>query len=331
MARYARLEVPGAVHHLVSRFVNNDFRFTGPLERRNYLSRVPRALQRSDWDPLSYCLMSSHNHWAGLAGSLPSASFIKPLHVGTATWLNRTQGRFGPVFADRHRSIVCDPQHAALVIAYIHNNPVRAGLVGDPADSDWSSHRAYLGLVKAPPWLNVERGLSACGFDSSPKGRVAFHEFVVAHSRDPRCDEFSAAGMASRRARLREILGASVECAWPALEGAPGRSVSTVLAPRGVAPAWVGDPADVLRVAADQLGFDVAGLSSRVRPRRVTAQRRLLLHLWTIHLGRRQSEMARLLGLSAAGASKLLRAARADWASMNRACSVLETLLRRQK
>src|SRR5688500_390704 len=179
MPRYARLEAPGVVHHLVSRFINEEYRFAGATERRNYLDRVPRALVRSDWSPRSYCVMSSHVHWGARAGHLPSASFIKPLHVGTAAWLNKIQGRLGPVFADRHRSIICDPQHAARLVAYIHNNPVRAGVVSDPADSDWSSHRAYLGLVEAPPWLDVEAGLLACGFEPTVSGRLAFHEFVV--------------------------------------------------------------------------------------------------------------------------------------------------------
>ena len=56
--------------------------------------------------------------------------------------------------------------------------------MADPADSPWTSHRAYLGLVEPPPWLPVERGLALCGFDASARGRLAFHEFVCAQRGD---------------------------------------------------------------------------------------------------------------------------------------------------
>src|SRR4029453_10084192 len=99
MPRFARLEAPGAVHHLVSRFVDEEFRLTNAFERDNYLRRVPSALARSDWSLLAYALMSSHLHWGGVAGHLPSASLMKPLHSGFAGWLNEHQSRLGPVFA----------------------------------------------------------------------------------------------------------------------------------------------------------------------------------------------------------------------------------------
>jgi hypothetical protein len=41
-----------------------------------------------------------------------------------------------------------------------NNNPVRARVVSSAAQSDWSSHRAYLGLQKAPSWLNTGYVLS---------------------------------------------------------------------------------------------------------------------------------------------------------------------------
>jgi hypothetical protein len=330
MPRFARLEAPGAVHHLVSRFVNEEYRLEVPGARREYLRRVPGALQRSDSRPLSYCLMSNHTHWGTHLGADPSANFVKPLHVGIAGWLNRVEDRLGPVFADRHRSIVCDPTHAALLIAYIHNNPVRAGVVRDPADSDWSSHRAYLGLAEAPPWLDVQAGLAICGFDTTPKGRLGFHEFVVSHSRDPRSDQFSASGVVRQRALIREVLGSSIECSWPTLEH-PSRLASTLFAPRHRLPVWPGDAEEVIALVAGVYGLDVSKVGSRVKDRAVVRLRRVLLHLWTCHMGRSQGEMGPLLGLSSSASSQLLRTGRADWKSIDEECAVLADLLRRGK
>lgn len=128
-------------------------------------------LAKTDWHPLAYALMSSHIHWAARSGREPARRFLQPLHTSFALWLNRTDHTLGPVFAARFAAIACSEEQAALVIAYIHNNPVRAGVVADPADSSWTSHRAYLGLEPLPPWLDVEQGLSLCGYSASPSGR----------------------------------------------------------------------------------------------------------------------------------------------------------------
>ncbi len=49
MPRYARLHAPGALVHVVGRFVNRAFLLAGPAERAVVLSRLPLALARSDW------------------------------------------------------------------------------------------------------------------------------------------------------------------------------------------------------------------------------------------------------------------------------------------
>lgn len=67
---------------------------------------------------LGYAVMSSHLHLVTRAGVAPSADFIKPLHVGFARWLNRHQGRFGPVFAERHATIQCGYARVARLLAY---------------------------------------------------------------------------------------------------------------------------------------------------------------------------------------------------------------------
>lgn len=98
------------------------------------------ATTRTDWAPLAFALMSSHPQWALEAGEQPSSAFVKPLNSGFAGYLKRTLHRLGPVFADRHRTISCTGDTAAALIAYIHNNPVRAGVVEDPRHSYWTSH-----------------------------------------------------------------------------------------------------------------------------------------------------------------------------------------------
>jgi len=62
--------------------------------------------------------------------------FMKELKQSFSIWYNRTHQRFGTLWAERFRSILVEdrPEVVRTVAAYIDLNPVRAGLVRDPAD-----------------------------------------------------------------------------------------------------------------------------------------------------------------------------------------------------
>jgi hypothetical protein len=309
MPRYRRQIENGSIQHLISRFVNRQFLFDEPGARAEYLTRVARVLQRADWVPLAYALMSSHVHWVVRAGRLPSSAFVKPLHVGFARWLNRSSGRLGPVFADRHRSVTCIGDTAAATVAYVHNNPVRAGVVSDARDSSWTSHRCYVGLESAPPWLDVAQGLRLCGYPCNSRGRQRFGAFVHARVAQARSVALSAGDLERRRKRARVDAGIPVELGTPAvsLVGVSARLNARIIVPESC-PArliWRGDPREVIEVVACVTGIRSERLRSRARTHAVTGARRLALLVWG-QLARPTVEMARALGASASAASGLL-------------------------
>jgi hypothetical protein len=311
MPRYARLHAPGALVHVISRFVNRDFRMAGAVERSEYLRRAADVLMRTDWLPIAYVLMSSHLHWLALAGLLPSASFIQPLHTGYARWLNQHQNALGPVFSERHTTILCDPTHAARVIAYVHNNPVRAGVVVDPVDTDWSSHRAYLGLAEPPRWLDVSRGLELAGYDESAAGRIAFHESVLSQRGTTREELFGESQLAATRAEVRAKLGVPVETTQPVLTATGSLQVEVVSrGPLARVPAWGGSPLSVIDAVAAHFGVSARAIQSTSRCRNLTQARRAALAVWREYLGRPQVTMAEALGVSNSGASRLLTSQR---------------------
>jgi REP element-mobilizing transposase RayT len=313
MPRYRRQIAPGSLQHVISRFINREFRFEADGARDEYLRRTARALGRTDWCALAFALMGSHVHWALRAGSRPSAAFVKPLHTGFAGWLNATQRRIGPVFADRHRSITCEGDTAAALVAYIHNNPVRAGVVSDPADSAWTSHRAYLGLATPPAWLDVELGLHLCGFAATPSGRQAFHSFVLSRVGQPRSPELSGGNLAQRRKDARARTASPVEIAAPSvLQRHESVEVHTPLvAPEGclIRQHWRGTPDAILNAAAHAAGTNLSQLCARGRTREVVAARRLALLTWSRYLNRPVVHMARALGIAESSAAELIATA----------------------
>jgi hypothetical protein len=53
------------------------------------------------------------------------------------------------------------------LIAYVHNNPVRAGVCREALESTWTSHRAYLDRAICPPWLHRAEGLATTGLNDA--------------------------------------------------------------------------------------------------------------------------------------------------------------------
>ena len=72
--------------------------------------------------------------------------FMKGLLQRFTQWFNRVHDRTGRLWEDRFKSVIVEDGVAAKTIsAYIDLNPVRAGMVKDPADYRWSSYGEAIG------------------------------------------------------------------------------------------------------------------------------------------------------------------------------------------
>ena len=74
------------------------------------------------------------------------SEFMKTLLQRFTRWFNRTHQRSGTLWEERYKSVIVESGVAARTIAaYIDLNPVRAGMVSDPAEYRWSSYGEAVG------------------------------------------------------------------------------------------------------------------------------------------------------------------------------------------
>ena len=74
------------------------------------------------------------------------SQFMKGLLIRFTRWFNRTHTRTGTLWEERFKSVIVESGVAARTMAaYIDLNPVRAGMVNDPADYRWSSYGEAVG------------------------------------------------------------------------------------------------------------------------------------------------------------------------------------------
>jgi putative transposase len=74
------------------------------------------------------------------------SEFMKTLLQRFTRWFNRTHERSGTLWEERYKSVIVESGVAVRTIsAYIDLNPVRAGMVTDPAAYRWSSYGEAIG------------------------------------------------------------------------------------------------------------------------------------------------------------------------------------------
>jgi hypothetical protein len=91
---------------------------------------------------------------------------------------NRQHECDGPLFKGRYKSIlVHDDSHLLQLVRYVHKNPVKAGIVEDIKDYEFSSYKGYLSYAKKWDWLHKDHILSMISSKQKNKLR-AFIEFM---------------------------------------------------------------------------------------------------------------------------------------------------------
>jgi putative transposase len=86
--------------------------------------------------------------------------FMKGLLQRFTQWFNRAHSRSGTLWEDRFKSVIVEDGIAARTMsAYIDLNPVRAGMVKDPAEYRWSSYGEAVGGGKKGNGKKAREGL----------------------------------------------------------------------------------------------------------------------------------------------------------------------------
>ena len=109
------------------------------------------------------------------------SEFMKSLLERFTKWFNRVHSRSGTLWEDRFKSVIVESGAAARTMAaYIDLNPVRAGMVSDPADYRWSSYGEAIGGGKKGNGKKAREGLvrayfcdQGVGFEAERWGEVS--------------------------------------------------------------------------------------------------------------------------------------------------------------
>ena len=166
----------------MNRGVDGRDTFLDDQDRQYFLDSLSRICRESCAEVLAYCLMGNHFHLAIQVGPLPLSRITHRLLTGYVAAFNVRHDRAGHLYQARSRTKLCvDDAYLAVLIQYIHQNPVRAGFVAHAADWPWSSYHSNGAELAIPvdfdPWAATKNPVSISRFIDAPQ--LALEEIAM--------------------------------------------------------------------------------------------------------------------------------------------------------
>ena len=151
MPRRRRVFVEGGIYHVYNRCARGEHVLADPEEAISFVELLRFVKERDDFIIFAWCVMSNHYHVALRTSVVPLPRTMHYLQGRFSRDFNRRWGRTGPLWQSRYKAkLIDDPQYLPRLIEYIHLNPVKGGIVDNPAKYTFSGHRELVRKVKNP-------------------------------------------------------------------------------------------------------------------------------------------------------------------------------------
>lgn len=185
MARTARKRSQTRIYHVMLRGINRQVIFEDDEDRIKFLETIKSYKEISKYKIYAYCLMENHAHLLIEETCEPIGKSIKRICGSFVYWYNWTHERIGHLFQERFKSeIVEDDKYFLTVFRYIHQNPLKAGLVAEINKYKWNSYHEYFGKSIL---IDTEFALKMFAGDRT-KALVQLKSFLKETNEDPCLD-----------------------------------------------------------------------------------------------------------------------------------------------
>jgi putative transposase len=145
MPRHQRTKSASGYYHIMLRGNEKKNIFNSNADKQRFLETMFEKKQANRFYLHAFCLMNNHVHLMISEGVEDVATVMKRINVSYVYYFNNKYKRVGHLFQDRFKSeVVEQDRYLVALVRYIHQNPVKAGIVEKASDYKWSSHNCYL-------------------------------------------------------------------------------------------------------------------------------------------------------------------------------------------
>lgn len=163
------------------RGINKQNLFEDDEDRQRFIETIGYYKTISNYKLYGYCLMNNHVHILLQETGEPISRAIKRISSSYVYWYNQKYDRCGHLFQERFKSEVVETDpYFLVVLRYIHQNPVKAGITKDIGKYRWSSYQEYVGI---PVIADVDFALNIYA-DDRKKAVNLFKAYTVDNTTD---------------------------------------------------------------------------------------------------------------------------------------------------
>ncbi|MBM4314234.1 MAG: transposase [Deltaproteobacteria bacterium] len=158
MSRKSRIVISSYPHHIIQRGHNRQPVFASDDDYLYYLDNLREWKEKLGCRIYTYCLMINHVHLIVDPGNEAEhlAQLMKRVGGRQTRYVNKMERRTGCLWEGRYKSSpISTDEYLLACCRYVELNPVRAGIVVDPADYRWSSYGIKVGKEKRK-WLDLD-------------------------------------------------------------------------------------------------------------------------------------------------------------------------------
>jgi len=147
MPRSRRITLTGHPYHVTQRGNRKANVFLDDIDRRTYMEMLVKQCIKHSLRIWAYCLMDNHVHLIVVTERENSLSrAFQGVHGGYGIYFNFRHSKTGHLWQGRFKAAVLDERHLWNAVRYVERNPVRAGIVRQAENYQWSSAPAHCRL-----------------------------------------------------------------------------------------------------------------------------------------------------------------------------------------
>lgn len=296
MPRAGRSFEEGRTYHVYNRVGGGESAFSDDELAQRFVDIFRRVITQDRVVVLGWSLLSNHYHLILRQGPVPLSRTMKTLQQGVARFRNSRHQTYGPLWQGRFKAkqVVAD-NYLMQLVAYVHLNPVKAGLAENVDLYRWSGHREIIGrrrdrIVAVDEVLLIYGQTRRQALTSYRAAMDSINEEDWSNDRPGRLPWWPL-GRPTEEERLRRRDDAFVD--------EQGRSTAR-WRPRYSAREW-------LEIACGHLGIEQGTLGGRGRDPGVVRMRDLVGLVGIERFGVKVTDLADVLGKSRDGVSRWMR------------------------
>ena len=147
MPRIARQYLETSFFHVMVQGINKEYIFKNERYINRYIQLIKKNLDGEKLEIIAFCIMNNHAHLLIKVEEIKELSkYMQKINSAYAKYYNYVEnGRVGYVFRDRYKSEpILSKRQLIQCIKYIHQNPVKAGMVLNAKQYKYSSYQLYI-------------------------------------------------------------------------------------------------------------------------------------------------------------------------------------------